>query len=248
MAKVRRMTCKFYTVVLMLAPTLLVGCTSLVSNPNYIRVEAHRDPKLASQLNQAGVRHVHRGDLGKAEAEFKSAIRADEAFGPAHNNLGRVYFHQRDLRLAALSFQRAAELMPDSVEPINNLGLAYETGGRLDEALEMYQSAHGLAPDNPEYLGNLVRLRLRHGERSAVLREELKRLVFIEVRPEWVKWAQYHLAISTNQPKQNSEPVMQQNRDVVQPDWVLPPPEELLPVPLSAPERSIPKQFEQELP
>jgi tetratricopeptide (TPR) repeat protein len=228
------MTSKFSTVVLMLAPLLLVGCSSLVRSPNYIRVEAQRDPQLASQLNQSGVRHVHRGDLAKAEAEFISAIRADEAFGPAHNNLGRVYFHRRDLRLAAGSFQRASELMPDRVEPINNLGLAYETGGRLDEALEMYQSAHGLAPDDPEYLGNLVRLRLRRGERNEQLQEELSRLVFIEVRPEWVKWAQYHLALSKPR-RETSESPFPPNREIVQPEWLLPPPEEVVPLPTPAP-------------
>ena len=97
-------------------------------------------------------------------AEVRSALEADVTFGPAHNNLGRVYYHQGQLYLDAWEFQYAIKLMPYQPEPKSNLGLVLEAANKLDEAIKNYDEAMNLEPENPQFLGNDARARARRWE------------------------------------------------------------------------------------
>lgn len=175
----------------------LAGCTGVPNRGDIIRVDGGAGALEAKQLTQKGIRHVQNGDLELAKSTFQKAIRADETYGPAHNNLGRVYFEDGDLRRSAEAFAWAMEFMPGRPEPVNNLGMAYEKGGKTDKAIDLFETAHANEPSNPEYLANLVRARLRRGDRGADLHRQLRELKFVEDRPEWVSWVDRHLATST---------------------------------------------------
>lgn len=172
----------------------LGGCTGMRNGGDVIRVDRRLGFRNAKQWVEVGVRHVQRGEVELGEEAFKNSIQVDETYGPAHNNLGRVYFQRRDLKRAAEAFDWAMKFMPDRPEPANNLGLAFEAGGKLTEAIELYRTAKTLAPENSEYLANFVRARIRRGDRGADLRSELQTLKFIEKRPEWTDWVDRHLA------------------------------------------------------
>ena len=197
---------------------------------------AHDSPS-ARQLNYAGIQFVRRGQIDKAEASFKKSIYADQTFGPAHNNLGKIYFRKRKLKLAATAFQEAMQLMPHRAEPVNNLGLAYEASGRINEAIELFEAAHLMGIHNPQYLGNLVRARLKRGDHDDVVQAELRELVFIDVRPEWTKWAEHHLAVSFNDDSGSGEPQLGSeeegeayHEEIVTPSpWLVSPEGEIIP-------------------
>ena len=79
--------------------------------------------------------HGHRVIAGRDEIEraadrFRSALHADETYGPAHNSLGLMYFEDGDLFQAILEFERAMELMPQDPAVYYNLGLTLETAVR----------------------------------------------------------------------------------------------------------------------
>lgn len=133
---------------------------------------------------------AYQAGLAQAEQHFRAALDADIMYGPAHNNLGRVYFLQERFYEAAWEFQYAAQLMPHRPIPRNNLGLVFEATGQLDEAEEHYALALASEPDNPEFLGNLARAKVRRGERSAELLGLLQQIVMKDHRPEWRRWAQ----------------------------------------------------------
>jgi len=172
----------------------LGGCTGMRNAGDVIRVDSRLGFRNAKQWVEVGARHVQRGEAELGEEAFKNAIRVDNSYGPAHNNLGLVYFQNRDLKRAAEAFDWAMKYMPDRPEPANNLGLAFEAGGKLNDAVDLYRSAHTLAPENSEYLANLVRARIRRGDRGADLHSELQTLKFIEKRPEWTDWVDRNLA------------------------------------------------------
>lgn len=172
------------------------GCSGMLSNHDVIRVDSPNVMSSAPQLTRDGVRAVERGKLGVAETTFKRAIRADETYGPAHNNLGRVYFQRRDLQRAAKAFGWAIDFMPGRPEPMNNLAMVYEAAGKSEDAIELYQAAHEARPDEPEYLANLVRARILRGDQGEQVRSELQTLKFIENRPEWIAWVDRTLALS----------------------------------------------------
>ena len=72
-----------------------------------------RDARTAEQHHARAARLIAEGEWDQAEAALKAALAADVMYGPAHNNLGKVYFHQGKLYLAAWEFQYAAKLMPN---------------------------------------------------------------------------------------------------------------------------------------
>lgn len=188
--------------------TVAAGCgTSSQGRPevSMIRAEADRDPQKARQLNREALEQIEREDLEQAETLLRRALRADPTYGPAHNNLGRVYFDQHRLHEAAWRFEYAIELMPDKPEPRNNLGLVMESARRLEDARDRYEQARQRAPDNAEILANLIRTRLAEGERSPQLRELLGELILKEERPQWIRWAREQHALQPQQPRERED-------------------------------------------
>lgn len=177
----------------------LPGCTQLASkratrNYETISAEPNRNTRRARHLNDKAIRHIQNNNWDKATAALQSALAADVNFGPAHNNLGRVYFAQCKYYLAAWELQHAINEMPSHAEPISNLGLVYETVGRNMEALEQYELAYSMAPTQAEYIGNLARIRLVIDDKDPTVVELLRELVSYDTRPYWTYWAREQLA------------------------------------------------------
>jgi Tfp pilus assembly protein PilF len=102
----------------------LTGCAtstdSVPSNYETVKVNPRRDTEAARLLNQNGVEALAKGKFDKAEKFFKDSLAKDVDFGPAHNNLGRLYFDQGKNYLAAWEFEYAIKVMPKRGEPYNN--------------------------------------------------------------------------------------------------------------------------------
>lgn len=143
--------------------------------------------------------HAYRkGDVGRAIEKLELSIQLNPKRTAAHNNLGLLYYEQRKLVLAAQHFDIASQLSPSDARPLNNLGMTLEAGGRIMEAISFYEQASTLDPNHPLYLGNWVRARVRIGEDSELLGEQLSHLAFIESRPDWIAWVDEQLAIHRN--------------------------------------------------
>jgi len=185
--------------VLLVAAFGPVGCQTAESerNPGYQTVEdaPRRDTERAEQLNAKAVKRIAKQQYKQAADLLKKALTADVTYGPAHNNLGKVYYHQKRLYRAAWEFQYAIKLMPDKAEPKNNLGLALEAAGKLKQAVDHYESARELAPDNPQILGNLTRTRLKRGHTDKQLEQQLQELILKAEQPRWAKWAREQLML-----------------------------------------------------
>lgn len=177
----------------------LPGCSRIHKRGgNIVKVDLRRNPTLARKLNAKAAVHLQREDFGKAEPLLRRALKADRTCAPAHNNLGLLYFSRFDLFRAALSFQEAMRFNPESPEPQNNLGLTFEAAGRPQSAVEHYHAAYELSPTDPQFLGNLIRARIRADEPVDSMREELRQLLFIERRPDWIEWIEEQLELVTN--------------------------------------------------
>ena len=166
------------------------------TNYQTIHAEPNRDTKRARDLNDRALKGMALGKMEKVESLLTEALVADVEFGPAHNNLGKLYFDQHKLYLAAWEFEFAAGLMPERAEPLNNLGMVYEAAGRLDQAVEAYERAHALAQQDAEVLGNLIRARMMRGDSGPEIDMLLQSLIFVDSRADWVHWAHERLAFS----------------------------------------------------
>lgn len=178
-----------------LAAAVLGGCWSPPSATtpgrtyHTVTAEPLRDTEAAKRHNEAGLRHLADGRLDQAADAFSRALTADVEYGPAHNNLGKVYYRKKDSYKAAWEFEYAAKLLPKHAEPRNNLGMVLEDAGELDRAVDQYREAVGLDGDCIEYRANLVRALIRRGDRTQEVRSLLQQVLKQDGRPEWRAWA-----------------------------------------------------------
>jgi Tfp pilus assembly protein PilF len=192
--------------------TVAFGC-STARPPTDPATEYHtlgkdprRDTDRARSLNDGAADAIRQGNYAEGEKRLRAALAADVLFGPAHNNLGKVYFAQKKLYVAAWEFTYAAKLMKHQPEPRNNLGLVFEASCKFDEAVAEYTAARKLESDNPEFLGNEVRARLRRGDHDAQVRELLDQLISVDTRPAWIEWARDRLTLlNVSQPVQRQQ-------------------------------------------
>jgi Tfp pilus assembly protein PilF len=174
-----------------------IGCAAdSTAVPKYetVTVNPRRDSEVAAKQNQHGLEALAKGKLDKAEKHFKEALIKDVDFGPAHNNLGRLYFDQGKNYLAAWEFEYAAKVTPQRGEPYNNLGLVMERVGKLEQAIDAYETANILCPNHPEVVGNLARVHWRQDKSNRRTRDLLEQLIFIDTRSDWVSWAKEQIA------------------------------------------------------
>ena len=185
-----------------------LGCEAdqtAVAVEDYQTVEADptRDVDRARQLNAEAIKMIEQDDIKGAESLLRDALEADVTYGPAHNNLGKIYYHHAKHYLAAWEFRYAIKLMPQHPEPYNNLGMVFEAAGRLDEAVKHYEEAYEIDSDNPVIRGNLTRARVRRGDSDEQVRDLLWAVLLQDTRPEWNAWAKRQLAAigDPNQPR-----------------------------------------------
>jgi len=187
---------------LLLLPALFApGCSRWRSRTHLdyrtIQADPNHDSEQARAENQRAIELLEKGKIDKAEQALRKALIADVTYGPAHNNLGKLYFGQGKFYLAAWEFEYAAKLMPQRAECHNNLGLVYETVGKLDEAVDSYTLAYGIDGKNAVIIGNLARARVRRGDEDPVVRQLLADLRLYDTRPAWLRWANERLALGT---------------------------------------------------
>ena len=182
-------------IILFLVLISVCGC-ALDRGLNFktIKATSKRDPIAAAKLNRQGVEAMSKGRIDRAEKLFKDALIKDATYGPAHNNLGRIYFEQGKNYLAAWEFEYATKVMPGRSEPYNNLGMVMERVDKLEQAIEAYEMANEMYPNQPEVVGNLARAWWSHDKDHPRTRELLEQLVFIDCRPGWVSWAKEQIA------------------------------------------------------
>jgi Flp pilus assembly protein TadD len=175
-----------------------MGCISkgkpAVSNYETVTANPRRDTEAAVKLNRHGLDALAKGKFEKAEKQFKDALIKDVNFGPAHNNLGRLYYEQGKNYLAAWEFEYATKVMPQRGEAFNNLGLVMERVGKTEQAMDAYETANALCPNNPEIVGNLARVYWYYDQSNERVRYLLEQVIFIDHRPEWVSWAKEQIA------------------------------------------------------
>ena len=188
------------SIILLCLFVVVCGCVSDGTKKNKqinyetIKANPKRDPEAAAKLNRQGVDALSKGKFEKAEKLFKSALVKDVDYGPAHNNLGRLYFDQGKNYLAAWEFEYATKVMPRRGEPYNNLGMVMERVDKMEQAIDAYEMANMLCPNHPEIVGNLTRAWWTHDKTNLRTRDLLDQLVFVDCRSDWVAWAKEQIA------------------------------------------------------
>jgi tetratricopeptide (TPR) repeat protein len=128
-------------VLIMVGIAIMIGCAttprSTSSGPSE-RARAHYEK---------GVRLSQEGELKKALAALKRAVKAYPGYGDAHYNMGIVYQKMNRAENAVRAYQKAIEINPEDAAAHNNLGNIYLRQNRLGEAIDELSAAVRTVPD-----------------------------------------------------------------------------------------------------
>jgi tetratricopeptide (TPR) repeat protein len=102
-----------------------------------------------------GVTHAKRGENDNAIAAFNKAVKLDNDFPEALNNLGVALTELGKYDEAIASYEKALSKRPDYAAALYNLADALLEKKRFDEAIKNYQKALKLEPKDPDILFNL---------------------------------------------------------------------------------------------
>jgi tetratricopeptide (TPR) repeat protein len=78
------------------------------------------------------------GELDRAIASYRRALRAAPRFAEAHNDLGAAYHAKGWYLEAEQCYRRALELAPDSIAAVENLATTLRALGKISEARDMF--------------------------------------------------------------------------------------------------------------
>lgn len=110
----------------------------------------------AKVVFQSAVQAYKSGNASKAISEFERAIDADESFGAAYFNIGRIYEEQGDLDKARTWYERASSKGKNFGDGLVNLGRLEMRKGNKSEAMALFRKAIQIEPFNGEAHLNLA--------------------------------------------------------------------------------------------
>jgi tetratricopeptide (TPR) repeat protein len=105
-----------------------------------------QEPRDVPLLNKLGVVYEKAGDDGRAEHQFKQAIKFDKTYASAYNNVGTVEYSRHKYSHAIEWYEKTLALRPDMAAVYCNLGYAYFDQKKYPEAMDSFQRAIEIDP------------------------------------------------------------------------------------------------------
>lgn len=132
------------------------------------------------QAKQKAIKHYEegrilhqKGKLSSAERAYKKAIKINQNFVEAHNNLGTVLLDRGRFKEASVTFRKALKLLPDHPTVLNNIGNVLQLQGENEKAIAWFNKAISHEPefvDAYNNLGNALRALQRPEDAVAAYR------------------------------------------------------------------------------
>jgi tetratricopeptide (TPR) repeat protein len=110
-------------------------------------------------------------EIEAAIKDLKRAAAMDDAYGPAHVELGRALLMVGDADAAIASLTRGVELLPEEAEAHSALGIAKLATGKGEEAVSALARAAELDPGSAARHGNYGTVLLMRGRVEGAVKE-----------------------------------------------------------------------------
>jgi len=125
-------------------------------------------------FNLNGILNLSLEEWNNALLSFKNALKYDNKFVEAYNNLGVTYSHLGNNKKAIENYKKAIELNNNYASAYNNLAAQYDDFGEYSVAVKYYAQA---LKCNPEYINaqnNLIRIlnfyKTDHSENNSIIK------------------------------------------------------------------------------
>jgi len=131
----------------------------------------------AATFNNVAIFYKNLGKLKKAERLYKKAIKINQNYPEAHNNLGSLLVSLERPKEAEKEFREAVRISPKYAEAHNNLGHLMFISRRYEEAEKEFREAIRINPTYAEphnNLGSVMFNLKRYEEAEKELREAIR--------------------------------------------------------------------------
>ncbi|PHQ29615.1 hypothetical protein CJ305_09900 [Leeuwenhoekiella nanhaiensis] len=123
----------------------------------------------ALKYYREGVAASEKGDFSTAVKQFKKALKEDEEFAFAWDNLGLAYRKQEKYDKAIEAYEKSIEIDPYGLMPLQNIAIAYQYQEEYDKAIDAYKRLALIDEGNPEVaygIGSIYALKLNEYEKA----------------------------------------------------------------------------------
>ena len=132
------------------------------------------DHKKALKFYNEGQVAFGKEEYLKAITLFNKAVKNDESFAFAWDNLGYSYRKIGNYEMAITCYKKSLELDPRGEMPLQNLPVAYELNNDIDGAISAYEKFAEVYEDNPEAPYGLGRMYIQREEYDKALENMFK--------------------------------------------------------------------------
>jgi tetratricopeptide (TPR) repeat protein len=129
------------------------SCKSMnkaAANNNKASVSSVSYDRKARELYDKGNEWVEKGNLEKALSFFEKAVKQDEKFAFAWDNIGICNRKLGNYDAALAAYNKSLEVDPGGITPLQNIPVVYQYQKKYDKALQAYESLQHQYPDDPE--------------------------------------------------------------------------------------------------
>jgi tetratricopeptide (TPR) repeat protein len=112
-----------------------------------LQINADRPEAQAEMANLS----VAQGQLDKAEAHYRAAIKLDPTFAPAYVNWADLQYRQGNEQRGMAILQKGLQASPGNADLSHALGLSLIRQKQYEEAVAALRAAAEIAPDNVRY-------------------------------------------------------------------------------------------------
>ena len=132
---------------------LMQNCTAIKNvsgsqNKEHI-MSISKNPK-ALEYYDKGIRYFKKNNFKKALPYFKKAVKVDDSFVFALDNLGLCYRKLGKLNKALKTYKKSLEIDPFGKMPLQNIAIVYAHKKQYLEAIAAYHNLAKIDPENPE--------------------------------------------------------------------------------------------------
>lgn len=108
-----------------------------------------KDPKAREDYN-TGIEWIKKNDLEKALTYFEKAVKRDDKFAFAWDNIGVCNRKLGNYEAALNAYNKSLELDPTGITPLQNIPVVYQYQKKYDKALKAYEKLQEIYPEDPE--------------------------------------------------------------------------------------------------